>query len=115
MIAQIYLQSSYHHVLKFMWLDRKQNWHVDHLIYTLVVNLLPYHETCHNSQELRFSSSNLAQKCQKELLARTLEMNANSIHSVEDDHYYVQSATEPSHTYLVVMKRPPFSFYFTLP
>ena len=33
--------------------------------------------------------------------ARTLEVNADSICSAEDDRYYVQSATEPSCTYLI--------------
>ena len=84
-----------------MWLDGKRNRHADHLIHTLVVDLLPYHENHHNSQELGFSGSNLAQKRRKELLARTPEMNADSICSAGDDRYYVQSATEPSHTYLV--------------
>ena len=74
---------------------------MDHLIHTVVVDLLPYHENHHNSQELGFSSSNLAQKRRKELLARTPEMNADSIHSTGDDRYYVQLAIEPSCTYLV--------------
>ena len=72
-----------------MWLDRKQNQHADHLIHTLVVNMLLYYKTCHDSQELGFSGSNLAQKCHKELLARTLEMNTNSICSLGDNHYSV--------------------------
>ena len=32
-------------------------------------------------------------------------MIADSICSVEDDHYYIQSATEPSHTYLVELSK----------
>ena len=59
---------SYHHVLKSMWLDRKWNCRADHLIYMLKEKMLPYFETCHNSQELRFEGSNLAKKCCKEFL-----------------------------------------------
>ena len=74
---------------------------MDHLIHMLTVNMLPYYRNCHDSQKLGFSGSDLAQKHQKELLARTLEVNADSIRSVEDNHYYFQSATEPSCTYLI--------------
>ena len=63
---------------------------MDHLIHTLIVDMLPYYQSCQDSQKLGFSGSDLAQKCWKELLMRTLEVNANSIHSMDDDHYYIQ-------------------------
>ncbi len=88
-----------------MWLEGKRNRRTDHLIHTLVVDMLPYYETRHHSQELGFSGSNLAQKRRKELLARTPEMNADSISAVEDDRYYVQSATDSSRTYLVELTK----------
>ena len=91
--------------IKSMWLEGKRNWHADHLIHTLVVNMIPYYKTCHDSQELGFSGSNLAQKCCKELLTRTPEVNADLIHPIGDDQYYVQLATEPSHSYLVELSK----------
>ena len=64
--------------------------------------MLPYYETRHNSRELGFDGSNLAQKCRKEILARSLEVPAESIRAQGDsDHYEVQSVTDPLRTYLV--------------
>ena len=84
-----------------MWLGGLRNRRADHLIHTLTVDMLPYYETRHNSQELGFDGSNLAQKRRKEILARTPEIEADSIRAAEDDRYYVQSATDPSRSYLV--------------
>ena len=64
--------------------------------------MLPYYETCHNSWELGFDSSNLAQKRRKEILAKSPEVPAESIRTQGDsDRYYMQSVTDPSCTYLV--------------
>lgn len=85
-----------------MWLNRKRYHHADHLIYMLKEETLLYYETCHNNQELRFEGSNLAQKCCKQILARSLEVPAESIHVQEDrDHYYMQSVMDPLCTYQV--------------
>ena len=93
---------SYHHVLKSMWLDCKQNRRADHLVYTLKEEMLPYYETRHNSQGLGFEGSNLAQKRRKEILARSPEVPAESIRAQEDSNrYYVQSVMDPLRTYLV--------------
>ena len=87
-----------------MFLEGKWNRRADYLIYKLVVDMLPHYETRHQSQELRFDGSNLAQKRCKEILARTPEMNADSVHVQGDDCYYMQSATESGRTYLVDLK-----------
>ena len=84
-----------------MWLDRKHNRHADHLVYTLVVEMVPYYENRHQRQELGFHGSNLAQKRLKEILVRTPEVKADSIHTQGDDHFYVHSEQEPSRTYQV--------------
>ncbi len=44
----------------------------------------------HVRQELGFEGLNLAGKRCKELLMRTLEMNAKSIHKLGDDQFNVQ-------------------------
>lgn len=67
--------------------------------------MLPYYETCHNSQELRFHGSNLAQKCHKEMLVRTPEIQADSIQTQGDDCYYMRSVKEALHTYLINLSK----------
>ena len=43
--------SSYHHVLRSKWLDRKRNRRVDHLIHTLVTIMVPSYTVQHVHQE----------------------------------------------------------------
>ena len=85
-----------------MWLDCKWNRRADHLIYTLKEEMLPYYKAHHNSRELGFEGSNLAEKHCKEILARSLEVPAESIRAQGDSNrYYMQLVTDLSHTYLV--------------
>ncbi len=97
--------SSYHHVLKSMWLEGKQNRRTDHLVHTLVIDMLPHYQAHHDGQEVRFNGSNLAQKRHKEILMRTPEMNANSICILGDDCYYMQSEADMSREYLVRLSK----------
>ena len=87
-----------------MFLEGKRNRRADFLVYKLIMDMLQHYEIHHQSQELGFDGSNLAQKRRKEILARTPEINADSIRTQGDDCYYVQSATESSRTYLVDLK-----------
>src|SRR6266702_3656854 len=93
--------SSYHHVLKSMWLEGKRNRCANHLVHTLVIDMLPHYQACHDGQEVGFNGSNLAQKRHKEILVRTLEMNADSIRILGDNCYYMQSEADTSREYLV--------------
>ncbi|KAI0262855.1 hypothetical protein BC834DRAFT_783524, partial [Gloeopeniophorella convolvens] len=57
------LIEAYHHVLKSTWLDGKRNRRVDHLLHTLVENMLPTYENRyhrHRRQGLGFEGPNLA-------------------------------------------------------
>lgn len=100
-IAQIFVLSSYHHVLKSKWLEGKRNRRVDHLVHTLVTVMIPSYAIHHVRQELGFEGLNLADKRRKELLARTPEINASCICTLGDDQFKVQSATISSRIYLV--------------
>ncbi len=97
--------SSYHHVLKSMWLEGKRNRRADHLVHTLVIDMLPHYQARHDGQEVGFNGSNLAQKHRKEILTRTPEMNADSIRVLGDDCYYVQSEADMSCEYLVGLSK----------
>src|SRR6266702_802861 len=92
---------SYHHVLKSMGLEGKRNRCANHLVHTLVIDMLPHYQACHDGQEVGFNGSNLAQKRHKEILVRTLEMNADSIRILGDNCYYMQSEADTSREYLV--------------
>ncbi|KAH8982581.1 hypothetical protein EDB92DRAFT_1804429, partial [Lactarius akahatsu] len=58
----------YHHILKSKWLEGKWNQHVDHLVHTLVMIMLPSYVIQHVHQELGFEGLNLASKRHTEIL-----------------------------------------------
>lgn len=88
-------------MLKSKWLEGKHNRHVDHLIHTLVVVLLPSYANRHDRQELGFDGPDLANKRRQEILARTPEIKAESIRNLGDDQFSVQSAMHSSRLYSV--------------
>ena len=63
--------------------------------------MLPDYVARHNSQDLGFKGSDLAEKRRGQLRARAPEMDADSIHSLGGDRFHVQSATDSLRKYLV--------------
>jgi len=62
------LLSSYHYVLKSHWLDRKRNQCADHLVRTLVTEMLPQYEIRALRQEKEFEGVDLAKQRCKEIV-----------------------------------------------
>jgi hypothetical protein len=48
------------HILKSHWLDGKWNCHIDHLLYTLVVQMNQYYLNWHKRQIIGFKGLDLA-------------------------------------------------------
>jgi hypothetical protein len=67
-IAQYHCLSSYHHVLKTHWLGGKRNRFADHLVHTLVMDMLPDYEICCDRQVHDFDGADLARKRRKEIV-----------------------------------------------
>ena len=85
-----------------MWLEGKRNRCVDHLVYTLVIQMLPTYESRRNSQRLGFEGPNLKEKRHNEILARTPEINADAIQRLGDNQFLVTArsiAVGPCHSY----------------
>ena len=85
--------TSYHHVLKDYWLDRKRNRHVDHLIHTLVKDMLSTYEDHHKRQKLGMQGPNLAEKRQKDILTCAPETPLDRIKEIDESHFQVQSSS----------------------
>jgi hypothetical protein len=101
-IAQIYVLSRYHHQLKSKWLDGKRNQRIDHLLHTLIADMVPNYVGHYNSQMLGFKGPDLSEKRREQIRAQALEMNAISIHNLSNgDHFSVESATDSTWRYLV--------------
>ena len=63
--------------------------------------MLPIYESRCNSQQLRFEGPNLKEKWHAELLARTLEINTDTICSLGSNLFSMKSMSTPSHSYQV--------------
>jgi hypothetical protein len=62
--------------------------------------LLYYNTHCH-SQDLGFKGPNLAEKQHEEICLQAVQMNANGIHNLSSDCFYMESATDSMQRCLV--------------
>ena len=74
---------------------------MDHLIYTLVSDVILYYVTCSHSQNLGFKGPDLAEKRHKEIRLQAGEMNAVQIHNLCSNCFSMESATDSTWRYLV--------------
>jgi hypothetical protein len=85
--------TSYHHVLKDYHLDGKRNRRVDHLIHTLVKEMLPTYEDRHKRQQLGMQGPDLAEKRRKQILKRVPETPLDRIKKIDDSRFEIQSTS----------------------
>ena len=97
--------SSYHHVLKTHWLSRKRNWCADHLVHTLILDLLPDYKIHCDWQKHEFDGVNLATKQCQQILMWALGMSADAIRSLGNEHFYVRLAVDSAKMYLVDLSK----------
>jgi hypothetical protein len=79
-------------VLKSIWLEGKRNWHVDHLIHTLVVEFLLDLKMHHKWQELGMHGGDLAEQHRQQILRHAPETPLTQIRKIDDLHFEVQSS-----------------------
>ncbi len=65
------------------------------------MDMIPSYEIIHDHYQLEFKGPNLEVKHCQEILARTLEMNAESICELGSDRFHVQSVMDPLCSYHV--------------
>ena len=78
---------------------------MDHLIHTLVTDVIWHYWNWHYCQNLKLEGSDLVEKRLKEIHAHTLEIDADGIRNLGEDRYYVPSVSNPSCMYLVELNR----------
>ena len=104
----------YHHVLKSKWLDGKRNWHIDHLISTLVTELLPDIEHRLKRQVVLKPDKELSAQRRRQILARAPEIPRDHITQVEDMCFQVQSSAKKPFTMLTWSMIIALFFFFFL-
>jgi hypothetical protein len=83
-------------VLKLKWLDGKHNRRIDHLISTLVTELLPDIEHHIKQQVVLKPEKELSAQRRHQILARAPEIPRDHITQVEDMRFQVQSSSQES-------------------
>jgi hypothetical protein len=97
-------------VLKSIWLDRKRNRRIDHLICILTRHMLPEHyEPRHRAQGIGFEGADLAEKHRHAVLesARNIPLDAiKSVNDTQDDTlFHVASQSNLGKSYLVDIQK----------
>jgi hypothetical protein len=101
-ITQIYVLSRYHHQLKSKWLGGKQNQCINHLLHTLIADMLPDYLACYHSQMLGFKGPDLAEKQCEQIHVWAPEVNTIFIQDLGGGvRFSMESATDSTQRYLV--------------
>ena len=95
-ITKLYI-SSYHRVLKSVWLDGKRNQCMDYLIHMPVKEFLPEAEHHHKWQLLGMEGPNLAEKHWRQILKRAPETPIEKIKKINNLHFEVQFSKSNDH------------------
>lgn len=66
-LTSLILFNSWHHVVKGEFLEGKRNWRLDHLVYVLVHEVMPYYQSKHWRQYFGFKGPDLEINRQREI------------------------------------------------
>ncbi|KAJ6552240.1 hypothetical protein DFH09DRAFT_1038848 [Mycena vulgaris] len=98
------LIEAWHHVLKYKFLLGKRNRRLDHLIKTLVDDVLPYYALKQRRQDYGFEGPDIEVKKRQKIIERSQAYTVADIeHDIETGIYFVRSQSDPSVIYEVDM------------
>jgi hypothetical protein len=87
-------------VLKTHYLGGKRNLRVDHIVQTLVIDVMPHYDFCHRRQIAGLDGPDLEGARRQKILAGT-GMSLDSIQHIGGTKFSVASETHPGHQYAV--------------
>ncbi|KAJ6480904.1 hypothetical protein C8R45DRAFT_831736, partial [Mycena sanguinolenta] len=90
---------SWHHVLKGKFLRGKRNRRLDHLINTLINEVLPYYALKQRRRDLGFEGISVEVEKRKDILERSKAYTKEDIVVLGDSKYLVRSKSTPSRMY----------------
>jgi hypothetical protein len=71
-------------VLKTHWLDRKQNQQIDHILFTLVMEMVPHYKARHECQEVGIEGLDLTEQRRQEILISARAISHDSIQQFDN-------------------------------
>ncbi|KAJ7030978.1 hypothetical protein C8F04DRAFT_1263252 [Mycena alexandri] len=95
------LIEAWHHVLKGKFLHGKRNRRLDHLIKTLLDNVLPYYAMKQRRQDFGFEGPDIEAKKRMDIIERSKIYVKGDIVQITEDQFIVPSKTDPSKVYEV--------------
>ncbi|KAJ7743737.1 hypothetical protein DFH07DRAFT_711389, partial [Mycena maculata] len=95
------LIEAWHHVLKGKFLLNKRNRRMDHLVWTLIMQVMPYHSLKQRRQDLGFEGIDIEVRKRRDIVKRSQQYTKDDIEHVDEEQYLVRSKSEPSHIYEV--------------
>ncbi|KAJ7060325.1 hypothetical protein C8F01DRAFT_1369970 [Mycena amicta] len=98
------LVEAWHHLLKSMFLLGKRNRRMDHLIHTLIDDVLPFFIRKQHVHESGFKGDDLQTKKRRAIVERALEFTSNDIEATTANLYHVASKSRSDVKYIVDME-----------
>ncbi|KAJ7092324.1 hypothetical protein B0H15DRAFT_905686 [Mycena belliarum] len=95
------LIEAWHHVLKGKFFRGKRNRRLDHLLSTLLNDVLPYYALKQRRQELGFEGVDIEVKKRCDVMERSKVYVKDDIEHIEDGKYLVKSKSTPTRIYEV--------------
>ncbi|KAJ7713668.1 hypothetical protein B0H16DRAFT_1809600, partial [Mycena metata] len=93
------LVEAWHHVLKGKFLHGKRNRRLDHLISTLVTEVLPYYALKQRRQAIGFEGPDIEVRKRQDIIQRSNTYQESDIEDLGDGNYRVRSQSDPSKFY----------------
>ncbi|KAJ7141811.1 hypothetical protein C8R46DRAFT_1200578 [Mycena filopes] len=95
------LIEAWHHILKWKFLHGKRNRRLDHLLNTLLTEVLPYYALKQRRQDFGFEGVDIEVTKRKDIVARSKIYVKGDIEALGDAKYLVPSKSNPSKVYEV--------------
>jgi MULE transposase domain len=97
--------SRFHHKLKSDWLDGMRNRRIDHVMHTLVQQMVPDYQERHALQNVGLAGPDLAGRRRQEILKTARGISADSIQQFDLTQFHVASQSRPGSYYAVDLNR----------
>ncbi|KAJ7749398.1 hypothetical protein B0H16DRAFT_1551332 [Mycena metata] len=95
------LVEAWHHVLKGKFLHNKRNRRIDHLLSTLLTEVLPYYALKQRRQDLGFEGIDIEVKKRQDIVKRSKQYTKDEISRIDAQRFRVLSKTDPTRAYEV--------------
>jgi hypothetical protein len=88
-------------VLKTHWLDEKWNRRIDHILFTLVMEMVPHYKARHERQEVGIEGLDLTEWRRQEILISARAISCDSIQQFDNAQFHIAFRSRPGNYHAV--------------